>query len=77
MHVRIVHVVGIYGEKFNRVISKLEALSPVAILKRGYSITVKWPEGAIVKDANALKKDDIVETKLGRGKFKSRVEEIE
>ena len=77
IHIRISHVVGIYGEKFNRVISKLEALSPVAILKRGYSITTKFPERAIIKDARLLKKGDEVETKLGEGKFRSRIEEIE
>ncbi len=75
--VRIGHVVSIYGEKFNRILSKLEVLSPVSILKRGYSITTKVPEGVIVKDAKSLKKNDVVETKLGNGKFKSRVEEIE
>ena len=75
--VRIGHVISIYQEKFNHVISKLEVLSPVSILKRGYSITTKLPEGVIVKDSKSLKKGDEVETKLGGGKFKSRVEEIE
>ncbi len=77
MSVRIGHVMDMYGEKFNRILSKLEVLSPVSILKRGYSITAKLPEGVIIKDVKLLKTGDMVETKLGNGKFKSRVEEIE
>jgi exodeoxyribonuclease VII large subunit len=76
MSVRIGHVMDMYGEKFNRILSKLEVLSPVSILKRGYSITTKLPESDIVKDARLLKTGDVVETRLGAGKFKSRVEEI-
>lgn len=76
MSVRIGHVMDMYGEKFNRILSKLEVLSPVSILKRGYSITAKLPEGVIIKDVRSLSKGDVVETKLGQGKFKSRIEEI-
>jgi len=76
MSVRMDHVVNMSGEKFNRIIGKLESLSPVSILGRGYSITRKLPDGAIVKDARLLKIGDRIETKLGHGKFKSRVEDI-
>ena len=77
IYVRIGHIVSMYGEKFNRVDSKLEAFNPTAILKRGYSITMKIPEMAVVKDVKLLKSGDIVETRLGQGKFKSRVENVE
>ena len=76
MSVSIEHMIDMSGEKFSRIIGKLEALSPISILNRGYSITMKLPEGLIVKEAASLKLGDYVETKLGRGKFKSRVEEI-
>ena len=76
MSVRIGHIVDISGEKFNRIISKLEALGPISILKRGYSITTKLPEGSIIKKVSSLKLGDCIETRLGYGKFKSRVEEI-
>jgi exodeoxyribonuclease VII large subunit len=56
--------------------AKLRAFNPRAILERGYSITVAASSGAIIKDALALKKGDSVETTLGKGKFRSRVEEI-
>ncbi len=76
MSVSIDHALEISGEKFNRIISKLEVLSPVSVLKRGYSITTKLPEGTVVKEALSLKLGDYLETRLGRGKVKSRVEEI-
>jgi len=75
--VRIDHILKMRNENFNLLINKLEVLSPLSILKRGYSITMKLPDGAIVKDAASLKRGEIVETKLEKGKFKSRVEEIE
>jgi exodeoxyribonuclease VII large subunit len=76
MSTGIGHAIDMSGERFNRLIGKLDALSPVSILGRGYSITKKLPEGFIVKEAESLKPGDSVETSLGQGKFKSRVEEI-
>jgi exodeoxyribonuclease VII, large subunit len=76
MSVSMGHMIDISGERFGRIIGQLEALSPISILKRGYSITTKLPDGAIVKDALSLRAGDCVETRLGQGKFKSRVEEI-
>lgn len=75
--IRIDHIVDMCGEKFNRIDTKLKAFNPTAILQRGYSITIKLPEGAVVKDVRSLKSGDLVETRLGQGKFKSRVEEVE
>jgi len=76
MAVRIAHAVDMSGEKFGRITSKLEALSPLSILNRGYSITKRLPEGAVLKDARMLKKGDEIETRLGAGSFRSRVEDI-
>ena len=75
--IRIEHLIKMRGENYNLISSKLEAFNPLAILKRGYSVTTKLPEGAILKNAGSLKVGDIVETKLGNGKFRSKVEEIE
>jgi len=74
---RIEHIVKMRGENFNLLSQKLEALSPLSILNRGYSISARVSDGMIVKDVKDLNKGDRVETKLGRGKFVSRVEEIE
>ena len=55
---------------------KLQALSPLAVLSRGYSITTKLPAGEILKDSKKVKKGDRIETKLGRGTFTSEVQEV-
>ncbi|WP_018462642.1 exodeoxyribonuclease VII large subunit [Segatella paludivivens] len=48
---------------------KLEALDPVLLLKRGYSITTF--KGKVIKNASALKSGDEVETRLDKGTVKS------
>lgn len=50
---------------------RVKSLDPALLLKRGYSMTTL--NGRIVKDANELKKGDIVETRLSEGKFISEV----
>ncbi|MDD5496061.1 MAG: exodeoxyribonuclease VII large subunit [Candidatus Omnitrophica bacterium] len=76
MAIRIDHLVKMRRENFNLIAGKLETLSPLAILNRGYSITAKLPEDIIIKDSKSLKKGDEVVTKLGKGRFRSKVEEI-
>ncbi len=70
------HLIQLRQERLRSSASKLEALNPLAILKRGYSLTFKLPERILLRDAKDLKKNDLVETKLAGGKFLSRVEEI-
>ncbi len=54
----------------------LEALSPLSVLARGYSI-VRGPRGEIVKEAARLAPGETVEILFARGKVLARVEEIE
>ena len=74
--IRVDHIVKMRGENFNFLGGKLGALNPLSILNRGYSVTMKIPSSKILKDAASLAKGDTVETRLGAGKFKSKVEEI-
>ncbi len=52
----------------------LDHLNPLGILSRGYSITRKMPEGAILKDAAAVMPGDQISTRLYEGEVLSRVE---
>ncbi len=76
MAIRIEHLVDMRAENFNLFSQKLEALSPLAVLNRGYSISARLTDGRIVKSANDINIGDQIETKLGKGSFISKVEEI-
>ncbi len=51
----------------------LTALDPKAVLGRGYSIT-RREDGAIVRDASAVRPGEILTTDLAEGRIRSRVE---
>lgn len=55
---------------------RLEALSPLAILERGYSITFD-AHGDLIKEARKVKVGESVKTRVTRGIIFSRVERIE
>jgi exodeoxyribonuclease VII large subunit len=56
---------------------KLEVLSPLSVLKRGYAIARKLPDLKIIKDAGLLKKEDRLEVKFFKGRVKSKVEQVD
>jgi len=70
------HYLNIIKERAGSLIEKLEALSPLAVLSRGYSLSMLLPEGTIIKDAVNLKLGDKVKTVLGKGSFIGSVEEV-
>ena len=56
---------------------RLDALSPLAVLDRGYSITHKIPDEKLVKDTAALDIGDILRVTFAKGKAICRVERKE
>jgi exodeoxyribonuclease VII large subunit len=54
----------------------LDSISPLATLQRGYSITLKQPEGIVVHTASQTRIGDTLETRLATGSIISQVEEI-
>jgi len=54
---------------------RLEALSPLKVLERGYSVTRILPSGAVLRSAGQAKPGDLLETLLQSGRVTSRVEE--
>ncbi len=64
------------GQNLAGLAGRLEALSPLAILARGYSLTY-GEDGSLLEDAGRLKKGLEVRTRLKNGWFRSQVTEIE
>jgi exodeoxyribonuclease VII large subunit len=56
--------------------ARLEALSPLSTLKRGYSITLTPGTNMPIRDASEVAVGQTIETQLSQGKILSRVEEI-
>jgi exodeoxyribonuclease VII large subunit len=55
---------------------KLQTLSPLAVLERGYSIARLLPSKEVIRRASRLKAEDRVNVKVHRGEFIARVEEV-
>jgi len=71
--VKVLHSVEMQKQEFKTAVGRLEALSPLAILSRGYSITKILTDGNIIKDISQVKKDDEIITRLHKGEIKSKV----
>lgn len=56
---------------------RLDTLSPLAVLERGYSITHKMPEELLVRDSGSIQIGDRLRITFARGKSLCRVEEKE
>lgn len=56
---------------------RLGDLSPLSILKRGYSITRKLPDLQVLKEASAVERGARIQVLLARGQLECQVEEVE
>jgi exodeoxyribonuclease VII large subunit len=56
---------------------RLESLSPLAVLSRGYSVTQRTSDGRLLTDANSASTGELITTRLARGVLTSRIEAIE
>ncbi|MEE2941810.1 MAG: exodeoxyribonuclease VII large subunit [Verrucomicrobiota bacterium] len=59
--------------RFRGVLSRLELLSPKAVLSRGYSITCDAKTGAVLRDARKAKSGQVLRTQLHNGDISSTV----
>lgn len=57
--------------------SRLESLSPLAVLGRGYSLTQRSRDGLVLRDAGQVQRGDEIRTRLASGRIVSRVERVE
>ena len=60
--------------KLEALIRETEALSPLSILSRGYSVTTD-SSGRVIHDAMDVSPGDMITTRLGKGLLVSRVED--
>ncbi len=56
--------------------ASLDALSPLAVLQRGYAIA-QDADGRLLRDADKVSKGDAVRVRLARGRLNCRVEDVE
>ncbi len=73
MSVRMQHYLQLAGSRLAGQAEKLASLNPLNILSRGYSVTFTQPDGAIVKDAAALRAGQRIKTVLYKGTVISEV----
>ena len=63
-----------FKERLRHESGRLDALNPLAVLDRGYSITHRLPDEVIVKTTDELELGDLVRVTLAQGKATCRVE---
>ncbi|MCS5702971.1 MAG: exodeoxyribonuclease VII large subunit, partial [Acidobacteria bacterium] len=64
---------GDHCARFGRALSRLELLSPKAVLARGYSITCDAKTGAVLRDARKAKIGQVLRTQLHAGDVSSTI----
>lgn len=62
--------------RLNARIGQLDALSPLAILSRGYALARKMPDGELIRDAAQLEESDRIHIRFGTGGAVAAVEKI-
>ena len=62
-------------EQFVWLTAKLDAMSPLKVLARGYSV-VRGPDGAILQQASAVKPGDEITVDLRSGRLRAEVREV-
>jgi exodeoxyribonuclease VII large subunit len=60
-------------DRLSATAARLESLSPLAVLARGYSVTTR-ANGEIIRDAKQIELGEAIRTRLARGQIVSRVE---
>ena len=60
----------------SRLAAGLEAMSPVRVLARGYSLTTRERDDSLIRRATDLRRGERIVSRLGEGSVVSRVEEV-
>ena len=76
LHIHMKHRLTQWENRVDSAKNNLEALSPKAILNRGYGMVRTLPDQDLVTDHGQVKIDDRVEIILSKGRLETRVEKI-
>ena len=77
LNLNITHALNTEREKLSGIAGKLESLSPLNVLKRGYTITTKQEDNKSLRDIKSLSKGDKIKTNLSKGRIISEILSIE
>lgn len=69
------HRIDILDKKLKGMAGRLNALSPLAVMERGYSICRRLPDMKIIKDISDLEKDGRIHVRLHKGELVCQVKE--
>ena len=70
------HILELAIQRTSNLSGKLNMLSPLATLSRGYSYTLKLPQRTLITDTSKVKPHDKVEVKLAKGAMICEVETL-
>jgi exodeoxyribonuclease VII large subunit len=59
-------------QAFTRIAHTLDALSPLAVLERGYSVCLT-PDGRVIRSADRVELDSSIQVRLHRGSLVAKV----
>ncbi|HJH27041.1 MAG TPA: exodeoxyribonuclease VII large subunit, partial [Methanophagales archaeon] len=71
----ITHLIALHRKSLHAITGKLDALSPLAILERGYSICSRLPEGEIIRSVEDISIGDMLKILFRDGEAVSEVKE--
>lgn len=77
LNLNITHTLNTEREKLSGIAGKLESLSPLNVLKRGYTITTRLEDDKSLRYITDLSKGDKIKTNLSQGSIISEILSIE
>ncbi len=64
------------GQRLQSLAGRLDALSPLAVLRRGYAIVTREPDHAVLREASQVSRGQAIHIRLGKGFVHASVTEI-
>ncbi|MEK6766748.1 MAG: exodeoxyribonuclease VII large subunit [Planctomycetota bacterium] len=77
LKLNITHALNTEREKLSGIAGKLESLSPLNVLKRGYTITTRLENNKSLREVKGLNKEDKIKTSFSKGSVISTILFIE